>query len=518
MINEENGNDFEYMIKEIGLYSRLISKRNTTHDNLVDMSIEKITLWKIEPKKRICEIILYIISFGIIFILELFFPKLAIKLRCRPAFIDDAEYVQIINKRGKTNLLKLNIDNYGGKEIEMQNLELEVKEDNNNINNEIKEEEEIEEYEGESVFKKINKKEKDKKEYKIIYDIDYGRKRQLEENEKIDVETNRYLIQKKHLSCNKYFYYLNNKYQYEENECLFVPCTFYINRYTIDEIIKMKNGIPNNNIITKLSQKYGINKIKVKNQGILKSVLKEISTLSNIYILICIIIWIFMEYYISIIIVLIINIILIIISSKNKLDNIHSLGGEENKKSIVIREGKEIEIKSENIVPGDIVILKPLDDENEIYIPCDGVILEGFCTVNESDLTGENTLVLKKEINIPNNKNEYFDYLKYKNSFLGVLWSFLNPLLQIIVYAIIFSLILKNKQEHYAIFLCCGLIPWTFFSIAVNKSAFTMIENGNIIKKVYFPRIILPISVVCAALVNFLISCIIILLFVESFI
>jgi len=103
---------------------------------------------------------------------------------------------------------------------------------------------------------------------------------------------------------------------------------------------------------------------------------------------------------------------------------------------------------------------------------------------------------------------------KYKNSFLGVLWSFLNPLLQIIVYAIIFSLILKSKQEHYAIFLCCGLIPWTFFSTAINKSAFTIIENGNIIKKVFFPREIIPISVVTAETINFLISTIIILGFV----
>lgn len=100
---------------------------------------------------------------------------------------------------------------------------------------------------------------------------------------------------------------------------------------------------------------------------------------------------------------------------------------------------------------------------------------------------------------------------KYKNSFLGVLWSFLNPLLQIIVYAVIFSLILSNKQENYAIFLCCGLIPWTFFSSSINKSAFAFIENGNIIKKVYFPREIVPISVVTAEAINFLISTIIIL-------
>ena len=103
---------------------------------------------------------------------------------------------------------------------------------------------------------------------------------------------------------------------------------------------------------------------------------------------------------------------------------------------------------------------------------------------------------------------------KYKNSFLGVLWSFLNPLLQIVVYGLVFQVILKNPQENYAIFLCCGLIPWTFFSSAITRSAFTMIENGNIIKKVYFPREILPISIVTSEAVNFMISTIIILGFV----
>ena len=103
---------------------------------------------------------------------------------------------------------------------------------------------------------------------------------------------------------------------------------------------------------------------------------------------------------------------------------------------------------------------------------------------------------------------------KYKNSFLGVLWSFLNPLLQRAVYALVFPFILKNTQDNYVIFLCCGLIPWAFFSTTISRSAFTMVENGNIIKKVYFPREILPISVVTSETVNFLISTIIIIVFV----
>ena len=103
---------------------------------------------------------------------------------------------------------------------------------------------------------------------------------------------------------------------------------------------------------------------------------------------------------------------------------------------------------------------------------------------------------------------------KYKNSFLGIIWSFLNPLLQITVYAIVFPLILRNNQENYVIFLCCGLIPWTFFATAINRSAFSFVENGNILKKVYFPREIIPISVVTSEAINFLISTIIIIGFV----
>lgn len=102
---------------------------------------------------------------------------------------------------------------------------------------------------------------------------------------------------------------------------------------------------------------------------------------------------------------------------------------------------------------------------------------------------------------------------KYKNSFLGVLWSFLNPLLQIAVYALVFPLIMKT-DDNYVIFLVCGLIPWLFFSTAINKAAFTIIENGGIIKKVFFPREILPISVVTSECVNFVISTLIILGFI----
>lgn len=105
---------------------------------------------------------------------------------------------------------------------------------------------------------------------------------------------------------------------------------------------------------------------------------------------------------------------------------------------------------------------------------------------------------------------------KYKHSFLGVLWSFINPLLQILVYALIFPLVMKNggSYKDYTVFMVCGLIPWAYFTTVINRASFIMIENGNILKKVYFPRSILPLSLVTSETINFLVSCIIILAFI----
>lgn len=102
---------------------------------------------------------------------------------------------------------------------------------------------------------------------------------------------------------------------------------------------------------------------------------------------------------------------------------------------------------------------------------------------------------------------------KYKGSFLGVLWSFLNPLLQVLVYAIVFPYIMRIQTDNYLQYLIIGIIPWTFFTTVLNQGILSIRLNAGIIKKVYFPREILPISVAVAGLVNFLISCIIILLF-----
>lgn len=102
---------------------------------------------------------------------------------------------------------------------------------------------------------------------------------------------------------------------------------------------------------------------------------------------------------------------------------------------------------------------------------------------------------------------------KYKGSFLGVLWSFVNPLLMTLVYAIVFPFLLRSSQPHYTTFIVMAVLPWTWFTTSLAQGTNSILVNGGIIKKVYFPRSILPISIVTSGLVNFLISCIIIFIF-----
>ncbi len=103
---------------------------------------------------------------------------------------------------------------------------------------------------------------------------------------------------------------------------------------------------------------------------------------------------------------------------------------------------------------------------------------------------------------------------KYKGSFLGILWSFVNPLLSALIYAIVFPFILKNTQDNYLTFLVIGIIPWNIFITTIMQGTSCIWINSGIIKKVYFPREILPISVATSGLINFLISFIVIFLFI----
>lgn len=100
---------------------------------------------------------------------------------------------------------------------------------------------------------------------------------------------------------------------------------------------------------------------------------------------------------------------------------------------------------------------------------------------------------------------------KYKGAWLGVLWSYLNPILMLIVYSFVFTKIMKIDIENYSMFLFTAFIPWTFFTTSISQGSLSTVSNGNLMKKVYFPREIIPISSVTANAINFMISTIIVL-------
>jgi lipopolysaccharide transport system permease protein len=96
--------------------------------------------------------------------------------------------------------------------------------------------------------------------------------------------------------------------------------------------------------------------------------------------------------------------------------------------------------------------------------------------------------------------------VRYKNSLLGILWSWLNPLLMMLVFTFVFNVMQDRNMPGYHVFVLSALLPWNFFSGAVMGGIRSIVSNGHLIKKVYFPREVLPISLVLSNLVNFLIS------------
>ncbi|MGQ9765876.1 MAG: ABC transporter permease [Anaerolineae bacterium] len=106
---------------------------------------------------------------------------------------------------------------------------------------------------------------------------------------------------------------------------------------------------------------------------------------------------------------------------------------------------------------------------------------------------------------------------RYKNSVLGFFWSLLNPLGMMLVFTIVFTVLMPNSQiRNFPVFLLCGLLPWNFFSAGVMTGTNSIVSNSNLVKKVYFPRTVLPIASVLANLVNFLLA--LIILFAMLFI
>lgn len=98
--------------------------------------------------------------------------------------------------------------------------------------------------------------------------------------------------------------------------------------------------------------------------------------------------------------------------------------------------------------------------------------------------------------------------VRYKQTVLGAAWAILQPLATMIVFAVFLGRMAGVSQEieHYALFVFAGMLPWTFFSNAVTSAANSVVGNQNLVTKVYFPRLIIPMSAVGAGLVDFVVA------------
>lgn len=123
----------------------------------------------------------------------------------------------------------------------------------------------------------------------------------------------------------------------------------------------------------------------------------------------------------------------------------------------------------------------------------------------------------RKRESIMKNLKELYDYRqmifslvkkdlrgRYKGSALGFLWTFLNPLLQLVVYSIVFSTIFRNNIEKFYLYLFIGLLPWMFFASSLTVGSVSVISSKDMVKKIYFPREVLPIAYVTSSFVNML--------------
>lgn len=104
---------------------------------------------------------------------------------------------------------------------------------------------------------------------------------------------------------------------------------------------------------------------------------------------------------------------------------------------------------------------------------------------------------------------------RYKGSVLGFLWMFLNPLLQLFVYTIVFSTIMRMGIEKFYLFFFVALVPWLFFSTCLSAGTTIIFNQQDMVKKIYFPREVLPISFTISQFVNMLLSFIVVFIVVA---
>jgi cation-transporting ATPase 13A2 len=380
----------------------------------VDDSIKEISCWKIDRSKKKKAIFLYLITFGILYIIAKIFKKLYLKLNCVPSEVKSADFFLILDETNLTFVCNVVRENFYMRSKLLGN-HLEKKTPKSNLTHSP--------YIGFDFFN--------------TYDQ------------------------------NTVLYFRHNKYIYLENDNVLTACKFdltkFKNKELHDKFIKGMRSIEEYNY---LLNKFGKNEMAMENKNFLVIFLEQFFHPFYIYQIYSIIIWCNEEYFSYACIVFVFSFTILLINSYhnwknyNRIINFNSSAPanvirefndtflakdiKKNSRSSILYNRRESKVDSvkrqeqaspvlsarENqqllekrlfledrnslaslyIVPGDILKIRSTDS-----LPCDCVILDGFCTVNESDLTGESSLVMKTPI--PNDFRE-FSYEVNKKSFL----------------------------------------------------------------------------------------------------
>ena len=432
-----NDNQTNVLLRDIGFMKRTIL--TNTHRNIVDDHIESLSTWKINKFRKILTIVGYFLSFGILFIFTLYDKTIILKLYCDRANPEDSNYVLITDYDNKKYLVHL------------------ISEKLTNLN---------------SLFKTAFKNES--KILNIPSNSRYINKNNIDDEKNNDMlnlyfifKNVRFIYQADSCTFSSAYFNLNN---YKNREIL----RLFDKKYNFTSNIKNKEitlqeeenesvYYPSLSEYNYLINKYGLNKIVNESTKLSSIILKQFFTGFNYFCIICEIIWFIIGYRIFAIIIFLFSLIVLIKSTKDsyslnkriyELDKDNSSQGDNNYNTETINQNYTMnETTTENnlfskntinnkqymdniinietsirqinpelleivdnieqnwsIVPGEVIKIKP---GHKILF--DGIILNGYCTVDESELTGETNEIYKTQI--PND-DEYFQYTNSKNHFL----------------------------------------------------------------------------------------------------
>ena len=433
-----NDNQTNVLLRDIGFMKRTIL--TNTHRNIVDDHIESLSTWKINKFRKILTIVGYFLSFGILFIFTLYDKTIILKLYCDRANPEDSNYVLITDYDNKKYLVNL------------------ISEKLTNLN---------------SLFKTAFKNES--KILNIPSNSRYINKNNIDDEKNNDMlnlyfifKNVRFIYQSDSCTFSSAYFNLNN---YKNREIL----RLFDKKYNFSTNIKNKEitlqeeenesvYYPSLAEFNYLINKYGLNQIVNESTKLSSIILKQFFTGFNYFCIICEIIWFVIGYRIFAIIIFLLSLIVLIKStrdsytlnkriyeldkdnssqgdnnnyntetinqnftmnetttennffSKNTISNRQNLENNNNVETSIRQINPELLETIDNIeqnwsiVPGEVIKIKP---GHKILF--DGIILNGYCTVDESELTGETNEIYKTQI--PND-NEYFQYTNSKNHFL----------------------------------------------------------------------------------------------------